>query len=154
MDAFDLLNQDHREVEALFAEVEALGERANASRGKLFAKIDDALTLHARIEETLVYPAVKQAARNNSDDREGVLEAYEEHAVVKTLLKELERLEPSDETYRAKLTVLIESVKHHVKEEEGELFPAWRKLLGKDRLEELGEEIEEMKAGKQRVGAR
>jgi len=152
MDAITLLKKDHREVEALFAELEDLGERANVSRAKLFSKIDEALTLHAKVEETVFYPALKKASRNNTEERDEVLEAYEEHAIVKTLLGELEALEPSDETYRPKLKVLMESVKHHVKEEEGPLFRTARELLGKDQLNQIGERNEEMKAGRQRVG--
>ncbi len=145
MDVLDLLIQDHRDVAELFKEVEALGPRADASRAKLFAQIDDALTLHTKVEERLFYPELKARAQARSEELDLVLEAYEEHAVAKTLLKELEKLDPSDETYRAKLSVLVESVKHHVKEEEGELFPTARKFLSRDEREEIGEHVVAMK---------
>jgi hemerythrin superfamily protein len=145
VDALTLLKQDHREVKALFAEVEELGERADASRAKLFAKIDEALTLHARCEEAVFYPALKEKASARSEERDEVMEAYEEHGVVKSLIKQLENLDPTDESYKAKLTVLIENVEHHVKEEEGSLFKVARELLSEDELEEIGQKIEAMK---------
>jgi hemerythrin-like domain-containing protein len=144
MDALSLLKKDHQEVKALFKEASELGDRAASSRAKLFAKIDEALTLHAKIEETLLYPELKKRARN-ADERELVLEAFEEHAVAKTLLGELEDLDPKDETYRAKLEVLIESVEHHIKEEESELFKLARAVLNADELESLGESITQEK---------
>ena len=145
MDAISLLKQDHRDVKALFREFQGLGDRAESSRQKLFEAIDEALTLHTKIEERLLYPAVKERA--NSDERLSVLESYEEHAVVKTLLKEIEKIDPSDETYRAKVKVVIDCVEHHVEEEEekGGLFDIARELLGQEALEAMAEQIEAMK---------
>jgi hemerythrin superfamily protein len=147
MDAISLLKQDHRDVKALFREFQGLGDRAESSRQKLFEAIDEALTLHTKIEERLLYPAVKERARANSDERLSVLESYEEHAVVKTLLKEIEKIDPSDETYRAKVKVVIDCVEHHVEEEEekGGLFDIARELLGQEALEAMAEQIEAMK---------
>jgi len=145
MDAITLLKRDHREVKALFAEADELGDRATTARAKLFAKIDEALTLHARIEEAVFYPAIKEKAKARSEERDDVLEAYEEHDVVKSLIKQLEALDPSDEAYKAKLTVLKENVEHHVKEEESSLFKVARELLGEEALEQIGRQIEAMK---------
>jgi hemerythrin superfamily protein len=148
MDALTLLKADHREVEGLFREIDDLGPRASTSRARIFEKIDQALSLHAQAEEKYFYPALKERAK--SDERLPVLEAYEEHAIVKTLLAELQRLDPSDETYVAKLAVLEESVLHHVKEEESEIFKIARELLDANELRAVGEQIA---AFKQHAGA-
>jgi hemerythrin-like domain-containing protein len=145
MDAIALLKRDHAEVKELFSQVEGLGERAAASREKLFEKIDRALEVHAKIEEEIFYPAFRSRAED-SEERDQVLEALEEHAVAKTLLGELQNLDPSDETFKPKLTVLIESVRHHIKEEEGKLFKMARDLFDGDDLDQLGEELESAKA--------
>ena len=144
MDALTLLKKDHDKVRALFKEAEGLGERATSSRQNLFDEIDEELTLHTQIEEKLFYPEFKRKAED-SEEREEVLEAFEEHAVAKRLIKELEGLEPSDERYKPKLQVLIEAVKHHADEEEKSMFPMARKIFTKDELDELGDKIVKMK---------
>lgn len=143
MDAIRFLKSQHKEVDALFKEVEALSDSAKATRKKLFGQIDQALTVHAKIEETIFYPELKAAAARDKDAKQEVLEAYEEHANVKSMIAKLEETEPSDETYAAKLQVLSELVKHHVKEEETTMFPQAKKLLDKDALDELGQRLEE-----------
>ncbi|HEX5274529.1 MAG TPA: hemerythrin domain-containing protein [Candidatus Rubrimentiphilum sp.] len=140
MDAIKLLKEDHKKVKALFEEVEELGERASAQRKNLFQKIDKELTLHSKVEETLFYPEFKKRAEN-SEERDEVLEAYEEHGVVKVMIGELEDLDPKDEKYKPKLTVLKELVLHHVKEEEGELFPMARELFEPEELNRIGDRI-------------
>lgn len=149
MDAIKLLKEDHKKVKVLFGEVEELGERASATRKKLFQQIDQELTVHAKVEETIFYPEFRRRAEN-SEERDEVLEAYEEHNIVKTLIHELEDLDPKDETYKPKLSVLKEMVEHHVKEEEGPMFRMARELFEKDELEEIGERIME---AKQKMGA-
>ena len=144
MDALSLLKKDHANVKTLFKEIEGLGDRAHTARKNLFQKIDEELALHAEIEEKVFYPAFKQRAKD-SEERDEVLEAYEEHALVKALLAELENMEPKDESYKPKLNVLMELVKHHVKEEEGTLFPMARELFGPDELKELGDELQRAK---------
>lgn len=144
MDAIKLLKEDHKKVKALFEEVEGLGDRASTQRKNLFQKIDQELTLHSKIEETLFYPEFKKRAEN-SEEREEVLEAYEEHGVVKVMIGELEDLDPADETYKPKLAVLKELVLHHVKEEEGELFPMAREIFEAGELDRIGECIVEAK---------
>jgi hemerythrin superfamily protein len=145
LDAIALLKADHRNVEELFAKVDELGPGAHVTRGRLFEHINRELTVHTKVEETVFYPAVKEASAKGTETREEVLEAYEEHAGVKELLAKLSELPPEDETYAPKLQVLMEQVKHHVKEEETSFFPHVRELLGKPKLEELGREIEEAK---------
>lgn len=140
MDALKLLKEDHKKVKALFGEVEALGDRATGHRKKLFQQIDQELTIHAKIEETIFYPEFRRRA-NKGEEREEVLEAYEEHGIVKSIIGELEDLDPKDETYKAKLSVLQDLVDHHVKEEEGPMFKMARELFDKEELDEIGERI-------------
>ena len=97
------------------------------------------LTAHAFIEETIFYPAARDGVPETTDH---VLESVEEHHVVAWLLSELKNLDPSDETFDAKVTVLIENVEHHADEEENEWFPEVRKALGRNRLVELGERMQ------------
>jgi hemerythrin superfamily protein len=89
------------------------------------------------------YPAVRAEVPDTGSE---VLESVEEHHVVAWLLSELQHLDPGDETFDAKVTVLIENVTHHVEEEESELFPAVRTVLGRNRLVELGEQMSQAKA--------
>ncbi len=139
MDAIQLLKKDHKEVKALFKEFERFSGRAGQKKQPVVTQICQALTLHAQIEEELVYPLLK--AVRSQDLKDLVREAAEEHKIAKTLIRELTRLSPDDEQYEAKVTVLGEYVQHHVQEEEQELFPKTRKLLSAKRLAELGETI-------------
>lgn len=131
MDAITLLKQQHREVEKLFKTL-AKGDTS------VVPEICDSLELHAQLEETVFYPAVRD---EDSDEEPTVLESYEEHLIVKRLVDELRDLRRDDEAYEAKATVLMEVVRHHVREEEDELFPAVRSALGRKRLTELGDEM-------------
>lgn len=144
MDALKLLKEDHKKVKTLFGEVEELGDRASTQRSKLFQQIDRELTVHSKIEETIFYPEFRKRAQD-SEEREEVLEAYEEHNIVKTLIGELENLDPKDETYKPKLSVLKEMVNHHVKEEEGTMFKMAREIFDKEELDEIGERLMEAK---------
>ena len=153
MDAITLLKADHKKVEDLFKQVEELSDTAHATRAKLFVTIDRELTVHSRVEETIFYPALKAKTKKDTEQSDEVLEAYEEHANVKAMIQKLEALEPSDETYNAKLQVLSELVKHHVKEEETEMFKQARQLLSESELAALGKQIEVAK-GNVLVGSR
>ena len=137
-DALSLLTRDHREVDAMFRRFEATGPRAHKERTDLVGRIIEALSVHAAIEETVFYPAVRAEVAAQNDQ---VLEALEEHHVVKWTLSELEGLDPDDERFAAKVAVMIESVRHHVDEEEHELFPAVRAALRPQRLRKLGDEL-------------
>ena len=138
MDAIALLKADHAEVEKLFKRFEGLGPRAHKTRLDIAKKVIAALSRHAAIEEQVLYPAVRAQLPDETDT---VLEALEEHHVAKWLLSELDRMTPDDERFTAKFTVLAESVRHHVQEEEGEMFPKLRKSLSKRQLDELGESL-------------
>lgn len=145
-DAITLLKADHKKVKALFKEANELGDRAHAARKKLYEQIDRELTLHTQVEEKIFYPAFKAKTKAGTDDRDDILEAYEEHAGAKALMAKIEALDPTDETYKAKVQVLGEMIAHHVEEEETELFKEARKLLTEDELVSLGEQISKMKA--------
>jgi hemerythrin superfamily protein len=136
MDAIVMLRADHKQVEALFKKLEK-------DDLTVVPDICAALTQHAYIEERVFYPAVRAEVEGELDD---VLEAIEEHHVVKVLIEELENLSPSDEAYKAKATVLMELVRHHVEEEEQEMFPEVRSALGRTRLQEIGENMETAKS--------
>ena len=133
-----MLTDDHRQVEELFARFEKSGERAHKRRQELVQRITEALSVHASIEEEILYPAARRHVAAAGDD---VLEALEEHHLVKLTLAELEMMDPAHERYGAKVTVLMENVRHHVKEEEGELFPTIRKAMSATQLRELGSEL-------------
>jgi hemerythrin superfamily protein len=137
MDAIVLLKEDHKTVNGLFKEFEKIKESGSpAQRRALVDKILKELTTHAYIEETVFYPAARTAVPETNDH---VLESVEEHHVVAWLLSELQHLNANDESFNAKVTVLIENVRHHVEEEEQEWFPQVRKAMGRKRLVELGE---------------
>jgi hemerythrin superfamily protein len=144
-DATELLQQDHETVKELFAEFEAASENEDDDeKAGIVEEITAALEAHATVEEKIFYPAVKKARSENTKDE--VREAYEEHQQIKTLLAALSALSPDDESYDAKVKVLRVDVEHHVKEEEGEMFPDARKFVGKEKLQALGKEIAAMKA--------
>ena len=134
MNAIDLLESQHREVEKLFSKIEK--SKSDDVKGRLFEEIADKLAVHATIEEHHFYPAVKA---NRTEDI--LLESLEEHLGIKRVLADLLETEPSDETFDAKIKVLTEQVSHHVKEEEEELFPKVKKLFSKEQLEAIGQEM-------------
>lgn len=144
MDAITLLKKDHRTVETLFKRFEKLGDRAMKGKQETVERIVKELSVHASIEEAILYPEIRAAVEDKKIDAL-VLEALEEHHVVKWTLSELDRMAPDHERFDAKVTVLMESVRHHVEEEEQELFPKVAKALGKERLQEMGEAMAEAK---------
>jgi hemerythrin superfamily protein len=148
LDAVELIKSDHRKAEQLFREFEEAGDRAYKTKQELVGQIVEELEVHATIEEEIYYPAVEAKARK--DGKELIAEAVEEHHVVKILLGELSAMSSEDEPFDAKVTVLMENVRHHVEEEESELLPQSEKILGTDELTRLGEQ---MAARKQQLGA-
>ena len=141
MDALALLKKDHQTVEKLFARFEKKPSKEIADR---FVR---ELSMHAAVEEQLFYPALRQLAEAEDleEAEDEVLEALEEHHVAKWVLSEIEGLDKDDERFEAKCMVLIESVRHHVKEEEGELFRFARRLFKRDQLTELGKLMQKAK---------
>lgn len=144
MNAITLLKTDHKTVKTLFRQFERLGENARSEKKKIVERIIKELAVHAAIEEQVLYPAARKAVPDSEDN---VLEALEEHHIVKWTLSELEKMGPDEERFDAKVSVLIESVEHHIEEEEGELFPKLREALGRKELEALGEALEAAKKG-------
>ncbi|HVZ71385.1 MAG TPA: hemerythrin domain-containing protein [Polyangia bacterium] len=134
MNAIDLLESQHREVEALFAKIEKA--KKTDQKDELFTEIADKLAVHAAIEEHHFYPAVKD--RRTEDI---LLESLEEHLGIKRVLSDLLDVDASDETFDAKITTLKEQVEHHVGEEEEDLFPKVAKIFSADELEAIGQEM-------------
>lgn len=137
-DAIALLKADHQDVMALFEDF--FKSRSDAKKKALVAEICLALSVHAQIEEEIFYPAVKAAVK----DKMLVPEATVEHAGMKELIAQLESAEPDGEMYDAKVKVLSEYVKHHVKEEQNEMFPK-AKTSSLD-MAELGAQLAARKA--------
>jgi hypothetical protein len=136
--AVTLLKKDHREVEGWFDEYEQL--EAEAEKLSLFNKIALALKVHTRIEEEIFYPEERGDVEDDMLD-----EAYVEHDGAKKLIAEIEAMRPSDEYYDAKVKVLGEYIKHHVKEEEqpGGIFAQAKK--GDEDLDAMGERLKARK---------
>lgn len=136
MDAITMLKDDHKAVEQLFKRFEKAGDRAHVEKREIVDRIIEELSVHAAVEEQLFYPV----ARATVPDTEDVaLESLEEHHIVKWVLSELETMAPDDERFDAKVTVLMENVRHHVEEEEQDFFPMVRDELGRNALADLGE---------------
>ena len=141
MNVFELLKADHKKVSGIFEKLEPTTERGIKTREELFAQLKQELEVHTQIEETIFYPVLEDA----DETHDITLEAFEEHAVVKRLLAELDELAKDEEQWGAKLTVLKENVEHHVEEEEGEMFKKARKVLSSEEVEALGERMQTAK---------
>ena len=142
-DALDLLMEDHKTVQQLFKAFEKLKAEENVTdeKGEIVKEACQALTIHAEIEEDIFYPAARDAL--GEEDEDLLDEAEVEHATARDLIEQIEEMEPGDELYDAKFTVLGEYVNHHIKEEQEGLFPKIRKT-DLD-LDELGRELSERK---------
>ena len=145
IDAVELLERQHREVEAMFERFEKMTDRATVSKKKLADEICNALIMHTAIEEEIFYPATREASEETDDM---VDEAVVEHASAKDLIAQIQEMDPGDDLYDAKVKVLSEMIEHHVEEEEKEMFPKTRQL--KLDMEALGQE---MKARQQEIEA-
>jgi len=132
-DAIALLKDDHAKVSKMFEQYDKLGDRAEKKKGELCRKICTELKIHTQIEEEIFYPATREALPKEDDLLD---EAEVEHDGARKLIKELDAMQPGDDLFDAKVTVLGEYIKHHVKEEQTEMFPKVRKT--KLDLQELG----------------
>lgn len=141
IDAVALLKSDHRAVEELFAAFEQTADDDLEAKGTLVRRACEALTVHAMIEEELLYPAAHQALEG--DAQKDVDEAYVEHFLMKTLIEKFTTLKPGADGFDAAFRVLTENTRHHVKEEESDLFPELRQS-GLD-LNALGQRLAERK---------
>jgi iron-sulfur cluster repair protein YtfE (RIC family) len=134
MKATELLKKQHRQAAAQLKKI--LGSEDGDERRKLMEDLTHQLQQHTKIEEEIFYPAFREAA-NTQKASALVCESFEEHHLVDVLLAEIPKLDPNDERYDAKVTVLKEVIEHHVEEEQDEMFPA-------ERLEELAVEMQRM----------
>jgi hemerythrin-like domain-containing protein len=143
MNALTLLKQDHGNVEELFRRFET----AKADDVEELARVRDLviqhLSRHSVVEEQVFYPAIR--TRLGDEHAFSVLEGLEEHHAAKMMLSELEKLAPTHERFRAKFTVIIESVRHHIQEEEDDMFPLVRDAFTVEELNEMGEQMEQAK---------
>lgn len=141
--AIALLEADHKVVNALFKKYEKLSQ--NKEKKDIVTKICHELSLHAQVEEEIFYPQFKKALH----DSELIPEATVEHATLKDLIAQVEGKEPDGEMFDAKIKVMSEYVKHHVKEEEDEIFPKAKK--SSLNLEKIGSEISNRKAELEKI---
>ncbi len=139
-DAIALLEADHDTVRELLSEMEGTTARGSKKRLELLEKIAKEVRIHATIEEEIFYPAYHEAAKSQEEEQL-FFEAAEEHQLVKIILPALEKTDPSTVEFGARAKVLKDLVEHHAEEEEDEMFPKAKKLLGKARLVELGEQL-------------
>ncbi|HLL16393.1 MAG TPA: hemerythrin domain-containing protein [Pyrinomonadaceae bacterium] len=147
MDAFELLKNDHAKVSSLFDRIEPATDAT--TRQQLFAQLKQELDVHAHIEETILYPALKQIAETRDITEEG----YEEHQEVKDLLAELEATPADSEEWSDMILELRENVEHHVEEEEGEMFTKAREVLSEQQINEIGARMSAEKQQQQKAAA-
>jgi hypothetical protein len=144
MNILKQLAKEHKEVKAIFKKLDKTSEKSSKLRATLFKELDLGLSVHAEIEEAVLYERIKEDSKTKKDEDQ-ILEAFEEHHVAKWLLFELRNLAPSDEKWGAKLTVLNEMIDHHVEEEESDCWKIARKLFSAEQLDEMGDEYLEQK---------
>jgi hemerythrin-like domain-containing protein len=144
MNAIELLKKDHETVKELLSRLEETTERAVQTRKKLISKIEQELKIHTALEEQIFYPAFRQAG--SKDDAVLAIEAKEEHRAVEALvLPDIKQTSPSTLEFAGRVKVLKELLEHHIEEEENDMFPQARKLLGKRELEDLGQAMETLR---------
>ncbi|MBY8934814.1 MULTISPECIES: hemerythrin domain-containing protein [Pseudomonas] len=145
MNAIDLLKADHAKVKDILSQLSDSTERALKKRVELLGKLEMEITIHTRLEEEILYPAFKAAGSKEQDVM--YFEAKEEHRTVDSLvLPDLKLTDPGTPEFSGRVKVVKELLEHHIEEEETEMFPQAKKLLGKEKLEELGAQMEAMKA--------
>jgi hemerythrin-like domain-containing protein len=149
MNAITMLTDDHSAVKKLLSELETTTERGVKTREELFTRIKADLTVHEIIEEEIFYPALKEHPKA----KDIVLEGYEEHNVVDTLMSELSALPFDHESWGAKAKVMQENIEHHIEEEEGEMFKKARQVFDEAELEELGERMARRRVSAEREAA-
>ena len=143
MDVLEFLKDEHDEAKSMFSKLE---KARGAEAQRLWDRLRSMLTLHEEMEETHLYPSLKE----EPPTEDLILESYQEHHVMDVLIGEISELEPSDEEWAPKIKVLQENTEHHIEEEEGELFPKVRKIWDKARREEIGQRMQQMKQDRHR----
>jgi hemerythrin-like domain-containing protein len=143
MSIIEMLKQDHQEASSMMDQIESAGE-GDASVMQTFNQLKQALMMHMQIEEQIFYPALQ----SNDQTEDQIGESFEEHQEVKDMLAEMSGLAAGNEEFMGMMADLREAVEHHVEEEENELFPKARKVLGDSRLQEMGQQMMQMKQGR------
>jgi len=141
-DAIAMLKADHQKVKALFEKYEDAGDGQTRAKQHIVEEVFMELEIHTRLEEEIFYPAFDAAA--DIEGEKFIAESIEEHQVVKNLMEEMRELDPDDERYEAKFTVLMENVRHHIEEEEDEMFPEAEDILA-EQMDELTGQMRELK---------
>jgi len=145
MNAIDLLKTEHEKVKGILNQLSESTDRALKKRAELLEKLELEITIHTQLEEQILYPAFKEAGGKEQDEM--YYEAKEEHRTVDSLvLPDLKSTDPSTPEFAGRVKVVKELLEHHIEEEETEMFPQAKKLLGNAKLDELGKEMEVMKA--------
>ena len=152
-DAIALLTEDHQRVRELLGEMEETTERAVSKREELLATIEQELEIHTKIEEDIFYPAFRDAAKKK-DDKDLYFEALEEHHVVDMVMPEIKKTKADSEEFGAKAKVLKDLVEHHAGEEEKEMFPRAKKLMDREQLLNLGQQLAQAKDSLMSEGAK
>ncbi|MCR8930875.1 MULTISPECIES: hemerythrin domain-containing protein [unclassified Pseudomonas] len=145
MNAIDLLKADHEKVKDILSQLSESTERALKKRAELLTRLEMEVSIHTRLEEEILYPAFKEAGSKEEDVM--YYEAKEEHRTVDSLvLPDLKETDPGTPEFAGRVKVVKELLEHHIEEEESEMFPKAKQLLGKAKLDELGAQMEAMKA--------
>jgi hemerythrin superfamily protein len=145
MNAIELLKADHERVKSILSQLSESTERGLKKRTDLLAKLEMEITIHTKLEEEILYPAFKVAGAKEQDIM--YYEAKEEHRTVDSLvLPDLKETDPGTPEFSGRVKVVKELLEHHIEEEESEMFPQAQKLLGKAKLDELGAQMEALKA--------
>ena len=145
MNAIDLLKVDHEKVKSILSQLSESTDRAVKKRTELLEKLELEVSIHTRLEEEILYPAYKAAG--GKAEAEMYYEAKEEHRTVDSLvLPDLKGTDPTSPEFAGRVKVIKELLEHHIEEEETDMFPHAKKILGKAKLDELGDQMLTLKA--------
>lgn len=145
MNAIEILKADHEKVKTILAQLSESTDRAVKKRTDLLDKLEMEISIHTQLEEQILYPAFKAAG--GKDEAEMYYEAKEEHRTVDSLvLPDLKATDPTKPEFAGRVKVVKELLEHHIEEEETDMFPHAKKLLGKAKLDELGAQMEVLRA--------
>jgi len=143
MDILDLIRKDHRQIANLFSELERTGNTQKLYG--YFNQLYEEISLHTEVEEKIFYPVI-----SNYQNTERLLdEAQKEHNEIKQMLEDIESFSPISEEFKQKLSELKQAIKHHVQEEENEVFTQVQEWMSKAEREQLGNEFEAVKSQQQ-----
>ena len=145
MNAIDLLKADHEKVKGILSQLSESTDRAVKKRTELLEKLELEVSIHTQLEEEILYPAYKAAG--GKAEAEMYYEAKEEHRTVDSLvLPDLKGTDPASPEFAGRVKVIKELLEHHIEEEETDMFPHAKKILGKAKLDELGDQMLTLKA--------